>query len=217
MDELSKLKKLWDTSFLPKDEESLDENRILEIIRTRSSDPVDKLKKSLYLEIGTAMTVIPMLVWVLFRLPETYFVLNTLALLILFLSVLIYYYYNLRKVSNYWNKSQNSLRQSIESTLMLFRFFRKTYFYLNMLLFPLGIYFGYIIGFGLGSGGRRVTSLLLIANMPLFVNILLFILAGVGAFALFYLVLSFYVKKLYEVHIKKLESIFNELTENGNH
>jgi hypothetical protein len=217
MDELSKLKKLWDTSFLAKDEESLDENRILEIIRTRSSDPVDKLKKSLYLEIGTAMTVIPMLVWVLFRLPETYFVLNTLALLILFLSVLIYYYYNLRKVSNYWKKSQNNLRQSIESTLMLFRFFRKTYFYLNMLLFPLGIYFGYIIGFGLGSGGRRVTSLLLIANMPLFVNILLFILAGVGAFALFYLVLSFYVKKLYEVHIKKLESIFNELTENGNH
>jgi hypothetical protein len=215
MDELSKLKKMWEDSF-DREDEALDEARILEIIRKRSSNPVDKLKKSLYLEIGTAITVIPLLIWVMFRLPEPYFIINTAALLSLFTGVLMYYYYNLRRVSAYWKLSQNNLRESIEGTLLVFRFFRKTYFYLNILLFPLGIYFGYIIGFGLGSGGGRVTSMLMIETLPLWANASIWILAGIGAFSIFLLILTFYVRKLYDVHIAKLADIFTELTENDN-
>jgi hypothetical protein len=215
MDELNKLKKMWDTSFVQQ-EKDLDQERVLGIIRSQSRGPVDKLKRSLYLELGTAILVVPFLIWVMFKLPEPYFLFNTSALLLLFVAAFTYYFYNLRKVTVFWNQNQENLRQSIEGTLVLFRFFRKTYFYLNMLLFPLGVYFGYIIGFGLGSGGKRVTSILLLQNMPSYLNVLLWIGLIIGAFVLFFIVLRFYVKKLYDVHINKLELIHKELTENDN-
>ncbi|MFW5687649.1 MAG: hypothetical protein ACOCXV_01865 [Bacteroidota bacterium] len=213
MDELKKLKKVWDTSFADPSE-SLNHEELLKIIRQKSSGPVDRLKKSLYLEIGTILVVLPLLVVVMIKLSQPYFILNTSILILLFISTLSYYYINLRKISRIWEEGQENLRSSIESTLALLKFFRKTYYYINIVLFPLGIYFGYILGFGLGSGGERVTSLLLFPSEPLFLNILVYITAGCIAFVLFLLLLRFWVRKLYDVHIKKLHQVYAELTEN---
>ena len=204
---------MWESSFDGRDD-AVDSVRLLEMIRSRSSGPVDKLKKSLYIEIGTILLVIPLLVLVMFKLPTLYFVLNTSVLIALFTGALVYYYYNLRKITRLWNQSQENLRRSLESTLLLLHFFRKTYFYLNILLFPLGVYIGYVIGFGLGSGGERVTSLLMLQNIPYWANVVLWIAAGALFFALFLLFLRFYVRKLYDVHINKLELIHRELIEN---
>ncbi|TVQ16860.1 MAG: hypothetical protein EA361_03490 [Bacteroidetes bacterium] len=215
MDELNELKKMWDSSF-EEQNSGMDQKTLLKIMQSKSSGPVDKLKKSLYLEIGTILLVLPFLVYIMFVLPQSYFVLNTLALIILFVIVLVYYFVNLRKITRLWNQSQQNLRQSLESTLLLLRFFRKTYYYINIALFPLGIYFGYIIGFGLGSGGKKVSSLLFFQTLPLYLNILLYIAIAAAAFGLFLLFLHFYVKKLYDVHIKKLEINYAELTENEN-
>lgn len=213
MDELSKLKQMWESSFDGHDD-TVDSDKLLEMIRSKSSGPVDKLKKSLYIEIGTILLVIPLLVVVMFKLPELYFVLNTSVLFVLFTGSLLYYYYNLRKITTLWNQSQDNMRRSLESTLLLLHFFRKTYFYLNILLFPLGVYFGYVIGFGLGSGGKKVTSLLLLEHIPYWMNVMLWITAGALFFGLFLLFLRFYVRKLYDVHINKLELIHHELIEN---
>ena len=215
MDELSKLKKMWDSSFEEQSSE-VDKEELLKIMQSKSSGPVDKLKKSLYLEIGTVMVVLPFLVYIMFVLPSTYFVLNTLALITLFLSVLVYYFVNLKKITRLWNQSQQNLRESLQSTIALLRFFRKTYFYINIALFPLGIYFGYIIGFGLGSGGKKVSSLLFFESLPVYLNVLLYIAIAATAFGLFLLFLRFYVRKLYDVHITKLETNYAELTENEN-
>lgn len=215
MDELNELKKMWDSSFEEQNSE-MDKEKLLKIMQSKSSGPVDKLKKSLYLEIGTIILVLPFLVYIMFVLPDTYFVANTLALITLFVIVLVYYFVNLNKITRLWNRSQQNLRQSLQSTLALLRFFRKTYFYINIALFPLGIYFGYIIGFGLGSGGKKVTSLLFFESLPLYLNILLYLGIGAAAFGLFLLFLRFYVKKLYDVHITKLETNYAELTENEN-
>ncbi len=213
MDELKKLKQAWDNSFQepPKD---FDNQSLRDILSRRPSDPVVKLRKSLYLEIGIILLVLPFLVIVMFWLPDPYFILNTLALIVLFVSALAWYWYNLREITLLWRSGQGNLRQSIESTLTLLRFFRKTYFYLNIVLFPLGVYFGYIIGFGLGSGGERITSLLFLENLSIALNILIYIAAGIVIFLGFLLILKLYVRKLYDVHIRKLESIYQELTKN---
>lgn len=215
MDELNKLKKMWESSFDGQDS-SMDKELLLKMMQKKSSGPVEKLKKSLYLEIGTIIVAIPFLVYIMFILPATYFVLNTLALILLFLTVLVYYFVNLNKITRLWNQSQQNIRESLKSTITLLRFFRKTYFYINIALFPLGVYFGYIIGFGLGSGGKKVTSLLFFSHLPLYLNILIYIAIGTVAFGLFLLFLRFYVKKLYDVHISKLEHNYAELTENEN-
>ncbi len=213
MDELKKFKQIWDSS-LDEQSENIDQEKILTIMHKKSSGPIDKLKKSLYLEIGTIVLVIPLLVAILFKLPEPYFRINTLILILVFTGVLVYYYINLRQITKLWDKSQDNIRQSLESTLILLRFFRKTYFILNIVLFPLGIYFGYIIGFGIGSGGEKITSLLLLNHQPIWVNIFLWLSIFVILFVFFWFFLRFYVKKLYDVHIQKLELLHNELTEN---
>lgn len=211
MDELNKLKEMWNSSFAGGPQQPMDPAQLMEIIGRKSTGPVEKLKKSLYIEIGTILLVIPMLVVVMFVLPQPYFILNTSVLIVLFTGALIYYYINLRKITRLWNKSQDNLRQSLEGTLSLLRFFRKTYFYLNILLFPLGIYFGYIIGFGLGSGGKKVSSMLMIEQLPYYANVLIWIAGGLLLLGLFLLFLKFYVRKLYDVHIRKLEEIHREL------
>ncbi len=215
MDELNKLKQMWDSSF-EEQSSKMDKESLLKMMQKQSSGPVDKLKKSLYLEIGTIIVALPFLVYIMFVLPAPYFVLNTLAVIVLFLSVLVYYFVNLNKITRLWNQSQQNLRESLQSTIALLRFFRKTYFYISIALFPLGIYFGYIIGFGLGSGGKKASSLLFFSQLPLYLNIIIFVTLGLAAFGVFLLFLRFYVKKLYDVHITKLENIYAELTENDN-
>lgn len=213
MDELKKFKQIWDQS-LDDSSEDIDEGKLLGIMQKKSTGPVDKLKRSLYLEIGTIILVIPILVGIMFKLPDPYFRINTLTLILVFTGVLIYYYINLRKITLLWNKSQQNIRESLESTLVLLRFFRKNYFILNVVLFPLGIYFGYIIGFGLGSGGERITSLLLLSNQPVWLNVVFWLAVFAVLFVFFWFFLRYYVKKLYDVHIYKLEQLHQELIEN---
>lgn len=212
MDELNELKKIWDRSF-EKEPETPDREKLAELINRRSSGPVGKLKKSLRIEIGAILIAIPLLVAILFRLTEPYFLFNTGVLIAVFTGSLVYYFHNLRRIEKIWHHSQENIRQSIRSTLMLVKFFRKVYFWLNLILFPFGIYFGYIIGFGLGSDGRRVTSLPVFENLPFLIALSFIGLILVALFGLFFVFLKWYVKNLYDVHISKLEEIDHELTE----
>jgi hypothetical protein len=213
MDEFTKLKEMWNSSF-DKPKEALNTDELLKIMQKKSTGPVAKLKKSLYIEIGATLLVIPLLIVVLIKLPQVFYIMNTSILLALFVGILIYYYIHLRKITVLWNQSQDNLRQSLESTLVLLRFFRKTYFILNIFLFPVGIYFGYIIGFGLGSDGNTSPSGPFIPDFPFYVNVLIWIVGGLLIVGLFLLFLRFYVRRLYDVHIKKLQMIHKELTEN---
>jgi hypothetical protein len=214
MDELNKLKKIWDRALDEKIQQPVDHGKIEEIIRKKSTGPVVKLKKSLRIEIGAILISIPLLIILMVELPYTYFMVNTSILIVVFVVALVYFFVNLRKVVKIWSNSQENIRRSLESTILLFRFYRRYYIRLNMILFPFGIYLGYVIGFGLGSDGKKITQLLLTEYMPLFpalmISILFFALLLLG----FWYFLKFYVKKLYDVHIQKLEVILKELLEN---
>ena len=212
MDELNELKKIWDRSF-EKEPEATDRKKLMEIISRKSSGPISKLKKSIRIEIVAMVIVIPLLIAIMFELSELYFILNTSVLILAFAGSLIYYFKSLRKLEKTWKESQQNLRQALESAIMLTKFFRKSYFWLNIILFPFGIYFGYIVGFGLGSGGQRVTSLPFFEGMPLIMAIIIILVVVMALFGLFLLFLKFYVRKLYDVHIEKLEEIHKELTE----
>ena len=213
MDEFNQLKKMWNRSY-GQNPEGPGREEIMRMLRAKSSGPADKLKRSLRIEIGAILMAIPLLVAIMFRMPEPYFIFNTGILILAFTGSLVYYYRNLRLLTNIWNKSQDNIRNSIESTLMLFRFFRKIYFWLNIVLFPFGVYFGYIIGFGLGSGGRKATFFDIPDSLPQLLVWLGGFLIVALLFGVFWLFLRFYVRKLYDVHIRKLEEILKELLEN---
>ena len=212
MDELNELKKIWDRSF-QQEPEAPDREKLFELVKRRSSGPVGKLKKSIRLEIGAILVAVPLLVVIMFKLTEPYFLFNTGVLIVAFTGSLVYYFHNLRRLERIWHQSQENIHQSIKSTLMLVKFFRKVYYWLNLILFPFGVYFGYIIGFGLGSDGNRVTSLPLFENLPFVIAVSLIGVIVLLLFGLFYIFLKWYVKKLYDVHINKLEEIDHELSE----
>lgn len=212
MDEFSKLKKMWDQSF-GGELQPTNKEQLLMLMQKKSAGPVDKLKKSLRIEIGAILIAIPMLILIMLELQKVYYIINTTILIAVFAGSLIYYFINLRKLQKIWSQSQQNLRTSLESTLMLVKFFRNTYFWLNIILFPFGMYFGYVIGFGLGSGGEKITSLILEEQLSLHMLILVGITVTMLLFTGFWFFLKFYVRKLYDVHIRYLEEIYKELTE----
>jgi len=214
MDELNKFKQIWDKS-IGDPPRGINRDELLNIISKKTSGPVEKLKRSLYLEIGTILIAIPMLIVAMTKLNSIYFIVNTSILIALFSSILVYYFFNLRKVSAIWAHGQEDIKQNIDSTLNVFRFFRKTYYFINIVLFPAGIYFGFIIGFGLGSGGKKVSSLQFIESLSLFSNLLVIGLFLALLSGVFYLILRFWVKTFYDRHILKLEQIKKELEENN--
>jgi hypothetical protein len=214
MDELNKLKKIWDQSLEDRQIRPFDPQEIEGIIRKKSAGPVEKLKKSIRIEIGAIVLCIPLLIAIMFKLPETYFILNTSVLIIAFAASLVYFSASLRKVNRIWKNSQVNIRSSLESTLILFRYYRRAYIRLNLVLFPIGVFFGYVVGFGLGSDGQRIDHLLLQDFMPMLPAILLSLVLLAVLFIGFWFFLKFYVRKLYDVHINKLEIILRELLEN---
>ena len=211
MNELDQLKNLWNRTIDENQQKPIDPQQIEEMIGKKSSGPVDKLKRSLKIEIAAILIAIPMLLWVMFELPRPFFIVNSIILIGIFLSIMIYYYLNLQKIVRIWSANQFNIKKSIESTLMMFRFYRKTYFWLNIILFPIGLYIGFQLGFGIGSGGEIINNLPYLQQYSFWQITLAAILGLVALLVLFWLILKFYMAKLYDVHIKKLEGFLLEL------
>lgn len=214
MDSINKFKKIWEQSVSEK-ERPFDKQELETILRNRSTGPVEKLKRSLIIEIVSLLLAIPFLVFIMIQTKEIYFMLNTGVLILLFFLSLIYYYFNYRSIVRIWRTKQDNILNSIQSTLQLVKFFRKTYFRLNLVLFPFAIYFGYVMGFGLGSGGEKMNGYVLFEQISPFFNIMIILVVLSVLFFLFYFFLRWYMKKLYDVHIENLEHVLDELKEEG--
>ncbi len=214
MDSINKFKKIWEQSVSEK-ERPFDKQELETILRNRSTGPVEKLKRSLIIEIVSLLLAIPVLVFIMIQTKEIYFMLNTGVLILLFFLSLIYYYFNYRSIVRIWRTKQDNILNSIQSTLQLVKFFRKTYFRLNLVLFPFAIYFGYVMGFGLGSGGEKMNGYVLFEQISPFFNIMIILVVLSVLFFLFYFFLRWYMKKLYDVHIENLEHVLDELKEEG--
>lgn len=212
MDSIHKFKKIWQQSAAD-DEKPFNKQELDMILRKKSSGPVEKLKRSLIIEIASLLVAIPLLISVMLHTKELYFLLNTGVLILLFFLSLVYYYFNYRRIVKIWQKKQDNILNSIEHTLQLVKFFRKTYFRLNLVLFPFAIYFGYVMGFGLGSGGEKINGYMIFEQFSTIYNILIIFLVLGFLFSLFYIFLRWYMKKLYDVHIVNLEHVLDELTE----
>ncbi len=212
MDSIHKFKKIWQQS-VADDEKPFNKQELEMILRKKSSGPVEKLKRSLIIEIVSLLVAIPLLFSIMLHTKELYFLLNTGVLILLFFLSLVYYYFNYRRIVRIWQKKQDNILNSIQHTLQLVKFFRKTYFRLNLVLFPFAIYFGYVMGFGLGSGGEKINGYMIFEQFSPIYNILIIFLVLGFLFSLFYIFLRWYMKKLYDVHIANLEHVLDELTE----
>jgi len=212
MDSINKFKKIWEQS-VSEHEKPFDQKELEIILRKQSAGPVEKLKRSLIIEIVSLVLAIPVLVFIMIQTKEIYFMLNTGGLILLFFLSLIYYYINYRRIVRIWRTKQDNILNSIQSTLQLVKFFRRTYFRLNLVLFPFAIYFGYVMGFGLGSGGEKMNGYIIFEQFSPIFNILIIVLVLGIMFFLFYFFLRWYMKKLYDVHIENLEHVLYELKE----
>lgn len=211
MDSFDKLKKIWDDTGGNDKSRSLTIDKLNNILSKRTKGPVEKLKASLKFEIGAVGITLPVILYALFHYNEPAFLAHTIILLCIFLLSMVYYMVNYRRIKKIWKESQDNIRDSVNSTLLLFNFFRRAYLWLNLLLFPFALYLGYMFGFGLGSGGRtdiqQIIKYIFSSSLSIIVSSIIFTVL----YYLFYLFVKWFFNLQFGRHMHELRTILKEL------
>jgi hypothetical protein len=200
--ELDELKDLWkknDAVFQPKEDREL-----ASMLRGNSKSIVDKLKRSVWLElIFTTVSGIVLLVYAL-TLPSGALKWTSVSILAIFVA---YSFYYVKKIMllNSFNANQGNLRVTLENLIenlsSYLKFYKRSYTILYPMYFCLALLFGAIErGFD-----QFVTAL----SEPKTIFYL------VGFAAIFYVgstwLVKFILKKLYGDHLEKLKVLLKDL------
>lgn len=200
--ELDELKDLWkknDAVFQPKEESEL-----ASMLRGNSKSIVDKLKRSVWLElIFTTVSGIVLLVYAL-TLPSGALKWTSVSILAIFVA---YSFYYVKKIMllNSFNANQGNLRVTLENLIdnlsSYLKFYRRSYTILYPVYFCLALLFGAI-----ERGFDRFVAAL---SEPKTIFYL------VGFAAIFYVgstwLVKFILKKLYGNHLEKLKLLLKDL------
>lgn len=211
MDELNKLKDLWDKS-AQADISAVDGEKLREMLGRKSHRPLDKLLRSLWLEIIAGVLFTALLCYIMVVLPVAAYRYTTLGLILIFVGTLAYITGKITTLRKDKRAAAHNLRDAIAHTIETMELFTKTYMVFNMVFLPFGLLAGYLLGYGLGSSGN-LRPFLWLASLPwhyLFLGFLA-VMAVIGP--LFWIFLKFYMRKLYGGHLQKLRNILRELDE----
>lgn len=201
--ELDDLKNIWkanEPGFQPKDE-----SEIAQMLKGKSKSIVDKLKRSVWLELCFTFAVgIALLAYAL-TLP-TNGALKWTAIALLFM-IVIYTIYYIKKLMllRRFNPANENLRASLESLVKNLSsylvFYKRSYTILYPIYFFLGLLFSLL--------ERGTTEFLEALSKPRTISALLLV-AGVFYFTSAWLV-RWLLRKLYGDHLDKLKTLVNDL------
>lgn len=200
--ELDELKHIWkktDVDFHPKGEAEL-----ASMLKGNSKSIIDKLKRSVWLElIFTLIASIVLLVYAL-NLPSGALKWISVSILAIFAVYPVYYIKKLMLLHRFEGASDNlkaNLEQLIESLTLYLRFYKRSY----TMLYP--VYFCLALAFiAIERGFDEFLNILFRLETMLY----LLFLAGVFYFCSTWLV-NWLLRKLYGRHLDKLQSLLNEL------
>jgi hypothetical protein len=200
--ELDELKDLWkksDAVFQPKEESEL-----ASMLRGSSKSIVDKLKRSVWLElIFTTVSGIVLLVYAL-TLPSGALKWTSVSILAIFMAYCFYYVKKIMLLHRF-NANQKNLRVTLENLIANLSGYLKFYKRSYTILYP--VYFFLALLFGAMERGfdQFVTAL----SEPKTIFYL------VGFAAIFYVgstwLVKFVLKKLYGNHLEKLKALQKDL------
>jgi hypothetical protein len=200
--ELDELKNIWrknDPEFNRKGEAE-----IAAMLKGKSTSIVEKLKRSVWLElVFTLIAGVALLIYAL-TLPDGSLKWTSVSILILFVGYTFYYIKKLFLLNQFDRQAdnlKNNLEKLVDKLSGYLKFYKRSYTILYPVYFVLGIAFG-----GLERG---LTEFINVLSKPLTI-IYLSVLAAVFFFCSTWVV-KWLLKKLYGNHLEKLKSLLVEL------
>jgi hypothetical protein len=201
--ELEDLKKIWQqskSSFRTKPEAEL-----ATMLRGNSSSLVDKLKRNVWFElVFTLFAGVALLVYAL-MLPSGALKWTSVSILFLFVAYSVYYVKKILLLNKFHAADENlktNLEKLIANLGSYLQFYKQSYTLLYPIYFALGLLFA-----GLETGSDRFFEKISEARTILY-------LCGMGT-VLYFLstwFTSWYLKKLYGDHLRKLNAVLTDLT-----
>lgn len=200
--ELDDLKYIWkskEPGFQPKDE-----SEIAQMLKGNSKSIVDKLMRSVWLElIFTFIAGLGLLVYAL-TLPAGALKWTASAILLILVAYTVYYIKKLMLLKRF-NPAHENLRATLETLVTslssYLNFYKRSYTILYPIYFFLGLLFSLL--------ERGATEFLEALSKPRTISILLLV-AGVFYFTSAWLV-RWLLRKLYGNHLDKLKALLNDL------
>jgi hypothetical protein len=199
--ELEDLKQIWKQSTASI---QFDEAQLAVMLKGNSKSVVDKLKKSVWIELGFTVIAGVILLLYAMNLQSGSLKWTTVSLLVLFVAYSFYYVKKLVLLFSF-KPAEDNLKSNLErltgSLSSYLKFYKRSYTVLYPVYFCLGILFG-----GLEAGSDRFFTIIsepkIIASL-LLMAILFFVLSTWFA--------NWYFKKLYGNHVKKLQGMLHDL------
>jgi hypothetical protein len=205
--ELEELKHIWNKNkadFQPKDEAQL-----ASMLKGTSRSLIDKLKRSVWLELS--FTIVAGLALLIYAFTLTGALKwTTMAIIVLFVGYSFYYVKKLLLLRHF-DSGDNNLKANLEKLVSrlgsYLKFYKRSYTLLYPVYFGLGILFG-----GLEIGSDRFLQKL---SDPKWITYLLVI--TIVFFFISMLFANWFLKKLYGRHLEKLKTLLNELNRAEDH
>lgn len=199
--ELDDLKHIWQyNQALSINQQNIDNEKVINMIRQKSKDIVTKLRKNLSFDIWVSILFIPPLIWVLFQKNIANYHKYVAGFFIIYTFVGIFYYW--REIKSYKQVSQkNDLLSLLKFTVEKFSHRVKLLIiYNNILLIPLMIY-GVIVGAEVAE----------FYGHPIQLNFKEILFGVFFATPIAYFYMKYFIKSLYGEHLQKLKQLLAEL------
>jgi hypothetical protein len=200
--ELEDLKNIWNRS--KTDFQTKDETQLASMLNGTSTSVVEKLKRSVWIEL--IFTVVASILFLLYALtlPSGALKWTTVSLLVLFVAYSFYYVKKLLLL-NRFKPGNHNLKQNLEKLTEnltgYLKFYKRSYTILYPVYFCLGLLFG-----GLESGSDLFFEKLSDPKLILYL---------IGLSVVFFLIsrsfANWLLKKLYGNHLDKLKTLLREL------
>ena len=210
MIELEDLKNIW-SSKIENDigQQSIEKEKIRDLLNKRSTNIIDKLRKNLLLEIIMFCVCLLLIACVTIYLhTKEINILFVIVIAFIFIPYLIYYIKKYRELKKFFSFNQD-IKSSLQSLIIQLEKYLKIYFLGSILLTPIYVFLsGFAIlyemkalGFLLYFDVFSSATLSMILSFALLLTLLS------------YPIMKWYIRKLYGQHLEKLKDCLKELNE----
>lgn len=192
--ELDDLKHIWQNAgeeYQP----SMDAEALLRLTKQSSQNIIERLVRNIWYELVVSIFVV--IAWFYYTLfyAEEHWRIGGLTMGIFMIASLGFYLWGLFRLKSI-SMANISLKESLTQLIKQFKLYIKAYTWLNILLIPFANFLGAYLIFSPLEAGLKTSAMIAVGMAPLM-----------------WWLMRWYINRLYGQHLKRLESILQELNE----
>lgn len=192
--ELDDLKHIWQNAG-EESQPSMDAEALLRLTKQSSQNIIERLVRNIWYELVVSIFVV--IAWFYYTLfyAEEHWRIGGLTMGIFMIASLGFYLWGLFRLKSI-SMADISLKESLTQLIKQFKLYIKAYTWLNILLIPFANFLGAYLIFSPLEDGLKTSAMIAVGTAPLM-----------------WWLMRWYINRLYGQHLKRLESILQELNE----